>query len=206
MSTPPEVPLDRRRERSRRTRQRVVEAAYRLFADRGYGVALNEIAAAADVSIQNLYLLFTNKQNLVQAVLQLAVLGDDTPVPPHERPWFQTLLDAPTPAAALDVWATNTLPIYARVAPLAGMFESEPDLAAMWQHSERLRLEGFAHAMDAVARKGSFRPGIDLARATDVMFVLLSPLVYREFVQGRGWPAPDWTRWTAQTVAEVLFV
>ena len=79
------VGVDRRRERSRRTRQRIVETAYRLFVARGYSVPLAEVADAADVSVQNLYVAFRNKQVLVQAVLQLAVHGDDLPAPPHHR-------------------------------------------------------------------------------------------------------------------------
>jgi AcrR family transcriptional regulator len=199
-----EIP-DRRRERSRLTRRRIVEAAYRLFSERGYGVALAEVAAAAGVSVQNLYLLFSNKQRLVQATLELAVLGDDSPVPPHERPWFRELAEAADPEAAIRIWVENTLPIYARVAPLAGMFLSEPSLESMWAHSEKLRVEGFRHAMEVVARKGRFPPGMNLDRATDIMFVLLSPVVYSEFVRGRGWSASGWSEWASHALAGMLF-
>jgi AcrR family transcriptional regulator len=182
-----------------------VEAAYQQFVEGGYGVPLTDIAAAAGVSVQNLYLHFTNKQKLVQAVLQLAVLGDDIPVPPHERPWFQQVIDAATPAAAIAIWVENTLPIYARVAPLAGIFLSEPDLADMWAHSEQLRLEGFRHVADVVATKGKLRVGVDIGSAADVMFVLLSPLLYREFVNGRNWASARWGEWATHALADILF-
>jgi AcrR family transcriptional regulator len=196
---------DRRRERSRRTRRRIVEAAYQLFVERGYGVPLVEVAAAAGVSVQNLYVTFHNKQTLVQQTLQLAVLGDDRPVPPHERSWMRHLVEAPSPAKAIQVWVANTLPIYKRVAPLAGMFLAEPDLAEIWAHSELLRIEGFRQVMSLVADKGSFRPGLDVDSAADVMFVLLSPVVYQEFVGARGWDPERWSAWTADALSRLLF-
>lgn len=199
------VVTDGRRERSRRTRQRIVQAAYHLFAERGYSVPLADVAAAADVSVQNLYVTYRNKQQLVQAVLQLAVHGDDLPIPPHQRPWFQQLLAAPDARQALDLWVTNTLPIYGRVAPLAGMFLSEPDLTELWAVSERLRIEGFRSVMEVTARKGRLRAGVDLTTATDVLFVLLGPVVYQEFVGGRGWSAERWGAWTTDTLYRTLF-
>ncbi|MEA2647316.1 MAG: hypothetical protein QOE92_2399 [Chloroflexota bacterium] len=184
----------------------MVASAYRMFAERGYGVPLGEVAADAGVSVQNLYLLFQNKQNLVHEALQLAVLGDDQPEPPHRRPWFQEVVNAARPGPAIRVWVDNTLPIYARVAPLAGMFQSEPEVADIWANSERLRYEGFLEVMQLVATKGRFRKGVDMAQAADVIFVLLSPMVYQEFVGGRGWKPEAWGAWVADLVTAALFV
>lgn len=197
--------VDGRRERSRRTRRKMVEAAYRLFAARGYGVPLTDVAAEANVSVQNVYFAFHNKQALVSEALQLAVLGDDRPEPPHRRPWFKKLADARDASTALKLWVDNTLPIYARVAPLSGMFLSEPELADMWAHSEQLRVEGFREVMTLVATKGKLRPGVGVDEATDVMFVLLSPVVYQEFVRGRGWTPERWGSWVARVVHQAAF-
>ena len=201
---PPPLP-DRRRERSRATRRRMVEAAYRLFCERGYGVPLSDIAAAAGVSVQNIYFAFGNKQTLVEEALKLAVLGDDLPLGPHERPWFQAVISATDPAVALKVFVDNTLPIYERVAPLASMFMSEPDLAELWAGSEKLRLDGFRYVTGVIAAKASLRAALDLAGATDLVFVLMSPATYREFVAGRGWTSERWASWTAASLAELLF-
>ena len=157
------------------------------------------------MSVQNLYVAFRNKQALVQAVLQLAVHGDDLPAPPHHRPWFQQLVAAPEPREAIHHWVTNTLPIYARVAPLAGMFLSEPDLTELWEQSERLRIDGFRQVMEVVAGKGKLRAEIDIETATDVIFVILGPLVYDEFVNRCGWAAARWAAWTADTLYRTLF-
>jgi AcrR family transcriptional regulator len=200
------IAVDGRRERSRKTRARIVEAAYRRFIEGGYGVPLADIAASANVSVQNLYVAFRNKQTLAGAVLELAVLGDDLPIPPHRRPWFQSLVDASDPGTALKIWVDNTLPIYARVAPLAGMFLAEPELTAIWANSEELRVDGFRYAMETVLAKGRGRPGYDLETATDTMFVLLSPLLYQELVGSRGWTAERWGTWVTDVLVRAIFV
>src|SRR5215472_18474562 len=173
LPTPP--PARPKQERARQTRRRMIEAAYRLFCEQGYGVPLTEVAAAAGFSVQNVYLAFQNKRQLAREALQLAVHGPDLDLPPHEQPWFQRLLKATNARDAIRIWVENTLPVYARVAPIAGMFLAEPELFETWERSEKLRMFGFRQAMSAVAPKGKFRRGCNLDTAVQVMFALLSP-------------------------------
>jgi AcrR family transcriptional regulator len=64
---------DRRRgpyAKSAARREQIVDEAYRLFATRGYlGSSLREIAAAADVSLSTVQHHFSNKEELLVAVL-----------------------------------------------------------------------------------------------------------------------------------------
>lgn len=205
VADPSAAPTDGRRRRSIRSRRNIADAAYRLFVERGYAVPIGDIAAAAGVSVQTVYVVYRTKVALAQAALERAVLGDAAPLPPHRQPWISTLRDAATPAEAIRIWVENTLPIYGRVAALAGVFVGEPDLAGTWGHSEQLRLEGFREVMGVVAAKGNLRTGMTADRAADVMFVLLGPLAYQEFVAGRGWPPAEWGAWVAATLTEALF-
>jgi AcrR family transcriptional regulator len=183
----------------------MVKAAYDLFQERGYAVPLTEVAEAAGVSVQNVYFAFQNKRQLAREALQWAVHGPDIDLPPHEQPWFQDLLKASTAREAVRIWVDNTVPVYGRVAPIAGMFLSEPELADTWDRSEKLRMYGFRQAMGAIATKGAFREGYDLDTAVQVMFVFLSPLVYQDFVGRLKWPASRWGAWTADTLAGAIF-
>jgi len=51
-----------------RNRQRIVEAAKTLFAERGVDVAVEDIAAAAGVGIDTFYRRFPDRESLVEAV------------------------------------------------------------------------------------------------------------------------------------------
>src|SRR5580765_651871 len=64
----------RRSERAEATRRRVVEAASRLFVERGYRAAtIESVADAADVSVETIYKRFGNKAGLLKAAREAAV-------------------------------------------------------------------------------------------------------------------------------------
>src|SRR6476660_5612155 len=95
-----------REEQARRTRQRVVDAATALFLRRGYaGATVPAIAAEAGVSVPTVELLFGAKARLLKAAIDVAIAGDDEPVPVLERSWADTARKARTAAEFLAVVA-----------------------------------------------------------------------------------------------------
>lgn len=204
MAAPQTRPTDGRHLRAQRTRKLIVEAAYRVFCERGYSAPLTAIATEAGVSVQSLYFTFGTKIALLAEVLQLAVHGDDDPRPPHERPWFDLMNAEPDPYRAMLILLEGTQGIYDRLGPLAGVLAtSDPEIAELWQRSERLRYTGLSHATDAILAKGRAR--VSLKAARDTAFVMLSPDTYQSFVTGRQWKAKDWREWTARTLTDSWF-
>ena len=188
---------DPRKERARANRRRMVGAAYRLFCERGYSVPLTAIATEAGVAVQTLYFTFHTKAALLGEVLEFAVLGDGQPLPPHEQPWFDEFAAESSARRALEIVVDSTMEIFARVAPLSGVFRSaDPEVAALWAQSEQLRVDGFRKMTATLAQKPGFRPGLASEEANDILFVLLGPETYFAFVLGRGWPPRRWRDWT----------
>jgi len=73
---PPTAPRTRRAERAERTRRRIVEAATSLFDSRGYAATTIEaIAEQADVAAETVYSRFRTKANLLDAILEPAIVG-----------------------------------------------------------------------------------------------------------------------------------
>ena len=70
----------RRLAQVRATRRRVIDAAKRLFIDRGYpATTLESVAEAAEIPLPSLYRLFGSKRALLRAVYyQELELGEDT--------------------------------------------------------------------------------------------------------------------------------
>ena len=65
----------RRERKKRRTREAITDAAFTLFAERGFeAVTVTEIAERADVARATLFSYFPTKQSIV-----LGVVGDDDP-------------------------------------------------------------------------------------------------------------------------------
>ncbi len=85
------VPLT---DRGRRTREALVVAAARVFAERGYaGTRMQDVAAAAGVSHGTVYTWFAKKDDLLRAVTHV-IVGEvfdasrdrtDEPADPYER-------------------------------------------------------------------------------------------------------------------------
>ena len=200
-------PQDPRKERARATRRRMVEAAYRLFSEHGYTVPLTDVAREAEVAVQTLYFTFHTKAELLQEVLQLAVLGDDLPMAPYERPWFGKMVAEPDPRKAAQIFVDASTAIFERVGPLSPSItrSGDPEVDALWSHSEQLRLDGYRRVMEVLAKKGKLRRGLTLGEATDIVFFMVSPQLYQEVVRLRGWSVVRWRKWIAETVGDALF-
>jgi len=79
--------------RGEHTRERILDAAEALFADRGFeGTALRDVAARVGIRTPSLYNHFPSKEALYSAVLErvvepvLALLSEIVQSPPRERP------------------------------------------------------------------------------------------------------------------------
>src|SRR5262245_61569473 len=97
-----------RREQAAATPTAILEAAERLFAERGYvGTSVAEIAAAAGVALKTVYAAFGTKAEVLRALWNLRMRGDDEPVPMAERPWFRELVEEPDPRRRLALVARN---------------------------------------------------------------------------------------------------
>lgn len=82
----------RRARQAAATRQRIIDAAGRLFAEHGYtATTISAIAQEADVAVETVYARFKNKQNLLEAFLDQSIVGDAEPVPFLDRPAVQAM-------------------------------------------------------------------------------------------------------------------
>src|SRR6188768_4457455 len=78
---PPGVKPPRRRynsplraDQARQTRSRILDAAYRLFAERGYAATtIAAVADAAGVSSETIYLTLGGKRGLLENVIEMAI-------------------------------------------------------------------------------------------------------------------------------------
>ncbi|GGQ18434.1 AcrR family transcriptional regulator [Actinomadura coerulea] len=202
---------DKRAERSRRTRAKVIEAARELFVARGYGAtSLQEVADRAGVAVQTVYFVFGNKRTLFKDVVDASIAGDDEPVATMDREWFRAACAAPTAAEQLRAYVRGTGEVLGRVAPIMPMISAagaaDPQIAAQWPDGPDPRYTVHRAAAEALAGKPDARPGVSAATAADLLFALLSPQLYLLFVQDRGWAPDAWEEWVCTTLAAQLCV
>jgi AcrR family transcriptional regulator len=199
----------RRQGQARRTRQRILATATAEFSSRGYAAAtVAAIAAAAGVSVPTIEQVFRTKANLLKAAIDVAIAGDDEPVPVLQRPAAVAAAAAPTAetflagvsagvadvaerAAGLVLVAFEAAAGDPRLRPLAGQLSGNRAAMARW-------------IVDELMARAQLRPGIDRSHAVDVMWLLMDPAVFTRLRIDRGWSRQRFQHWFADSTAQLL--
>jgi len=198
----------RRREQAAATRQAILEAAERLFADRGYvGTTVAEIAEEARVALKTVYAVFGTKAELLRGLWNLRMRGDEEPVPMAERPWFREIIDEPDPQRRLALVARNSRIVRERTAALTEIVRqavpADEQIATLWERFQREFYElGMRGITETLARDGVL--ATELTPATDILWTLAHPDIYQLLVRQRGWSPEEYERWLAEALCKQL--
>lgn len=195
-----------RRAKAEATRARIIASAYELFCESGYrATTMGLIAQRAGVAVQTVYFTFHTKDDLLKAVFEWTVLGDEG-VPPHRQAWHVEARAEPDAYRALPKIIAGTGTIHGRMAPMIGVFSAvaQDPAGAIYQQSEELRRADMTRLADTLAKKTPLRKGVTRRRAAELLFVLTGPALYREFVLEAGWTPREWARWVSDTLIRDL--
>jgi len=200
--------LDGRRERSRRTRARVVDAATSLFVADGYlATTVEAVADRAGVAVQTVYYVFGTKRNLLAAVLDTSVVGDDEPVALLERPWFDAVATAPDRRSAIEHMVREIVVVLARTAPVYEVVQrasADPDVGALLLDSRSRRRTDERKLVDVLAAAGHLRAGLDVDTAADIVYGLLNEEVFLLLTVDCGWSTGRFRDWVGGLVLQQL--
>jgi AcrR family transcriptional regulator len=188
--------------RAQATREKVVAAAGALFVERGYlDTTMAELAAAAGVAVQTLYLSFGSKAAVLKGVWETS--GTD-----HPLGWLDELRAAPDGPAALVRHVAVTTAAVERNHPLDAVLRAaaaDPEPAELLAAARAAALDAHARAVDELAEREGFTVDMSLQRATDVVATLLAPETYGLLVVEQGWAARDWAEWAFRHLLVDLF-
>jgi len=187
----------------------LAEAARDLFVERGYpATTMDAVATRAAVSLKTVYNGYGSKSGLLRAVWDLCLKGDLDEAPVAERQWYTTLLSEPAPHRQLAMAAENSRIVKTRIGPMLKVIRDaapvDDDLTALW---ELIQTDFWANQraiIENLARKGALRPGLDVERATDLLWMLNHPDVWLLLVDRRGWSPTEWETWFAAACHEQL--
>jgi AcrR family transcriptional regulator len=201
--------MSTRAEKAQANRQRMRAAAQTLFASRGYSAtSMQAIADEAGMAVQTLYFTFRTKRALLSELLDVAVAGDDEPVPTLERPRVLAAIDNPDPVVQLHELAGIAREIYERVAPVlqvvAHAAPGDPEIHELWMTNNAQRAVVMERFITALAGKTPLRDGLDTATAIDIALALQSPEMYQFLTVRRGWSPARWEQWTADALVTQL--
>ena len=166
------------------------------------------IAAAAGVSVQTVYKVFGSKPRLAKAVFDVAMAGDDEPVPMLERPLLARVRDEADPRRKLQLYGRFLAEVAPRHAPIQLVIRDaaagDPDAQVVWAELQAERLRGMTMFARQLHDDGHLRPGITVTEARDVLWTYNSADLFRLLVIERGWSARRYGRWIAEAITAAL--
>jgi AcrR family transcriptional regulator len=183
----------------------MMEAAHRIFSERGYAkTTMDAVAAEAGVAVQTLYFTFHTKAELLQAAFEYAVLGPEG-TPPHLAEWWDAAEREPDVAKAVAQIVDGTVEVFERAAPLVWAVHGDEDARATYEFNEQLRREGYERIVAFLARKHPLRRGLTRPKARDLMLTLLGPHVFVLLTRELGWSVREFAAWAKAALLRELF-
>jgi hypothetical protein len=152
--------------------------------------------------------MFGTKPRLLKAAIDVAIAGDDEPVPVLDRTWAAAAQRAETVDEFLDVVAGVVGPAQARSAGLVlAVFEgssTDAELAELATQMTRQRATTAAWLVDAVTRRAPLRHGCTRKEAVDTVWILMDPALFDRLTRQRRWTQRRYERWFARAVGRLL--
>jgi AcrR family transcriptional regulator len=193
----------RRKEQAASTRRQILQAAQKLFEEQGYvATTMAAIAGEAGVALKTVYLAFDTKGGLLRAVWDTLLRGEPD-IPVADQPWYREVIDEPDPQRQLDLTARNSRQVKTRIGGLLRVIRDaapvESDAHALWTLIETDFYANQRVIVEALAKRKALRRGLDVTRATDILWMLNHPDVWHLLVDERGWTPEAWEQWFATT-------
>jgi AcrR family transcriptional regulator len=200
----------RRQAQADETRRHILEAARKLFLERGYaGATAEAIAAEAGVALQTVYAIFKNKRKILVSLMNVSSpTGDEDHVPVTERSGPQAVAREPDQRRQLQMFAEIVAYNLDQVAVISKILveaaRTEVEIDRILQKLNKQRLEHMTLAVQQFAAHGPFRENMDESSATDTVWTLTSPEVFLLLTRDRGWSKEQYAQWLGNILIRTL--
>jgi AcrR family transcriptional regulator len=190
------------------TQRAVVEAAARLFAERGYvGTTMEDIASHAGVAVQTIYNAVGSKRAVLSRMLDFTAAGPLAPTP------VATFLgdrvrNEPEPERIIALLVDWFAEVNERVAPTFALIRQaaavDPEVATLERERAERRLAGYTQAArELIGREGTAGE-LSVEDAAATLWIVGHPDTFRSLVLEHGWPIERYRMWLHRLLARGL--
>lgn len=197
---------EHRAQQAEETRQRVLEAARKVFIARGFaGTTMVQVAEEAGVSVETVYAGFGTKAELLaSAVRALLVVGGKAP---HQTQGAEAVRAEPDPRQHIALFAEHISTLIATVSPIFDVVAStrrEPEIGELYKRMQKGRFENLRAMIGWLDEKNGLRKGLAPDAAAETVWALASAEVYRALTQERGWTREQFAAWLTDSLSRLL--
>jgi len=172
--------------KSQTTHRRILAVGRRLIEQRGFhGVGLNEIARAAGVSRQAVYLHFRSKTGLLLEMVDY-VFATEAP-PDLLARWENAATGRQALDAAIAIHASYEPRVYQFGRALHAARREQPAAAVAWNNRMARRRSNYKKIAQWLARDGALRESWSVKEAADLLWALTSFHMFEYLVVEAGW-------------------
>ncbi len=186
------------------TRERILRTAWKLLeSGSGSQVRMSDIAEAAGITRQALYLHFPKRADLLVATTkyldQVKNVDDRLAASRAAKTGIERL------DAFIDAWAGHIPDIYGIAKALLAMQHTDTDARLAWRDRMQAVREGCEAAVVALERDNRLLPNMSVETATDVLAMLLSVRNWEQLTIDSGWSQEDYVA-AMKTLARAALV
>ncbi len=186
------------------TRTRILDATVRMLEKHGgRGVRMGDIAKAAGISRQAVYLHFASRAELLVAATRY--LDDVLDVDARLAPSRAATSGIERLSLYIECWGHYIPEIYGVAKALLLAQDTDEAAAAAWKDRMLAMRDGCRAAIDALHTDGTLAPAWTPERATDTLWTMLLVPNWENLTVECGWSTQEYIRWM-KTVAERTFV
>jgi AcrR family transcriptional regulator len=189
--------------KSASTRRRILEVARKLLEARGFhGAGLEEVAAAAGVSRQAVYLHFQSKTGLLLAMVEHVF---KTEAPDHiVKRWNRASTGVEALEAALALHVAYEPRVYQFARVLHAARREEPAAAAAWENRMEARRSNYKKVAEWLARDGVLLESWSVKEAAELLWALTSLHMFEYLVIESHWSTQRYKRHLRSVLYRVL--
>jgi AcrR family transcriptional regulator len=168
------------------TRKRILEKTWRLMEKRkGQEVLVSDIAHAAGVSRQAVYLHFGSRAGLLIATVRY--VDEVNHLNERIRGMNIAVNGVEVLEAFVDFWGNYIPEIYGLAKALLAVREVDKDAAAAWDDRMQVLYQGCRSTIDCLVRDQRLAPEWRPDQATDMLWSMMSISIWENLTLERGW-------------------